>query len=283
MEGILLVDKPSGWTSFDAVNYVRKMIRQAEAPSAGVSRLSGVQGADEQRTEPYMKYGEGAAQPATPQSAKSDAGTAGLASRQGGAVRKPRVKVGHTGTLDPLATGLLVLLIGKNYTRRASEFSKLDKTYEVEMTLGQTSSTGDNEGEKTLVSSAKPTLGEIKLALAKFVGEISQTPPVYSAIKVGGRRAYELARKGQSLALEPRLVTIHEITLAGYDYPRAKFSASVSSGTYIRSLVEDIGTELKTGAFTSALKRTSVGKFKLKGAASLDDKNLLAKIQPLAS
>lgn len=225
MEGILLVDKPSGWTSFDAVNYVRKMVARVEG-------------------------------------------------------KKPKnVKVGHAGTLDPLATGLLVLLVGKNYTRRANEFSKLDKTYEVTMKLGFTSSTGDEEGEKLAVSTRKPKASEIELALDKFTGEIMQTPPIYSAMKVNGQRAYKLAREGKPVQLEPRPVTIFKIELKNYSYPLAEFTAEVSSGTYIRSLVEDVGASLGVGAYTKGLRRTSVGNFSINQSTSLDDdKNLLKRV-----
>lgn len=179
-------------------------------------------------------------------------------------MKKP--KVGHTGTLDPLATGLLVLTIG-SYCKRASEFSKLDKNYEVTMKLGQTSTTGDEEGEKTQVSDEKPPLEAITAVLKGFVGEIDQVPPIYSAIKVDGQRAYKLARAGKEVKLEPRKVTIYEITDVIYAYPSIKFTAKVSSGTYVRSLVEDIGRKLTTGAYMTDLKRTTVGKFRLADAS----------------
>ncbi len=216
MQGLLLVDKPAGWTSFDVVNYVRKLVAQAEG-------------------------------------------------------KKPRqVKVGHTGTLDPFATGLLVLLIGKEYTRKAGELSKQDKTYEVTMKLGATSSTGDPEGEITSVSDAKPTKKDIEEALKKFTGTIMQTPPAYSAIKIDGQRAYKLARAGKEVKVEPRQVTINRLELIDYSYPDAKLIADVSSGTYIRSLVEDIGKALSTGAYTTALCRTKVEQFDLQKAHSVE-------------
>lgn len=215
MQGILLVDKPAGWTSFDVVNYVRKQVAVAEG-------------------------------------------------------KKPKqVKVGHTGTLDPFATGLLVLLIGKEYTRRAGEFSKLDKTYEVTMHLGATSSTGDPEGEITPVNDKKPTLKELQTAIRKFTGQIEQTPPAFSAIKIGGQRAYKLARAGQAVTLESRQVTINRLELLDYDYPEVKLVADVSSGTYIRSLVEDLGQSLSTGAYTKGLRRLTVGDFNIKEATLL--------------
>lgn len=171
-----------------------------------------------------------------------------------------RPKVGHTGTLDPLATGLLVILLG-DYCKRAQEFSKLDKTYEVTMKLGQTSSTGDEEGVKTVISNKEKGIREIKTALSGFVGEIMQTPPAYSAIKVNGERAYKLARAGKEVKLEPRKVRVYSLELIGYRYPIVSFTAKVSSGTYIRSLVEDIGNALGTGAYMTALRRTQVGDY----------------------
>ena len=184
-----------------------------------------------------------------------------------------RIKIGHTGTLDPAATGLMILVLGK-YTKRAGEFSKLGKTYEAELNLGKTSTTGDREGEITAKSNKKPSLDEVKAALEGFIGEISQTPPIYSAIKVDGRRAYDMARKGQDVKLEPRQVKIYGITDVEYVYPKLSFSVSVSSGTYIRSLAQDIGAKLGTGAYLSALCRTSVGNFKIDAAISLEDINL---------
>jgi len=216
VNGVLLIDKPPSWTSFDVVNYVRKILARA-------------------------------------------------------AGKKPKqVKVGHTGTLDPMATGLLVLLLG-SYTKKAPELSRLDKTYEVTMKLGETSTTGDEEGEKTTISNKKPTPNELELTLRKFVGEIWQTPPAYSAIKVAGQRAYKLARQGQVVKLEPRKVKIYDLRLTTYSYPQVEFTVNVSSGTYIRSLAEDIGHELGTGAYLSDLRRTRVGQFSIRDAQSIEN------------
>jgi len=214
MNGILLIDKPSGWTSFDVVAKVRGIIR----------RETGVQ----------------------------------------------KIKVGHTGTLDPLATGLLVLVVG-SYTKRVPELSKADKTYEVTMMIGQTSTTGDEEGEKTVVSGVRLSDEEVKKALSLFVGEIKQIPPAHSAIKVNGQRAYKLARAGKEVIIEPRKVTIYGITDVAYKHPFVKFTTKVSSGTYIRTLVEDIGKSLGTGAYMTELRRTSVGKFDLASSQNLED------------
>lgn len=181
-----------------------------------------------------------------------------------------KVKIGHTGTLDPAASGLLILVIGK-YTKKAEHFSKLDKKYIAELTLGLKSTTADKEGELTQISTHKPTLDEIKSVLNTFVGEIMQKPPAFSAIKVNGQRAYKLARSGKAVDIEPRKVRIYSLTKVEYDYPELKFEVQVSSGTYIRSLAEDIGAKLNTGAYLSNLKRTSVGVHNLKGAISIDN------------
>lgn len=215
MNGILLIDKPAGWTSFDAVNKVRRIIQYSDL----------------------------------------------------NVTHKKRFPVGHTGTLDPLATGLLVLLLG-TYTKQAPALTKLDKTYEVTMRLGTTSTTGDEEGDKTHISNIEPSQAAIEQALQAHTGELMQTPPAYSAVKINGQRAYALARQGKALKLEPRPVRVYSIVFTGYAYPNVTFTAQVSSGTYIRSLVEDIGSHLETGAYMSALRRTSVGQFSIAQAIS---------------
>ncbi len=180
-----------------------------------------------------------------------------------------KVKVGHAGTLDPLATGLLIILVGAA-TKRQDEFMKLDKVYEVSMKLGQTSTTADEEGQKTYVSDEKPTVTEIKKSVEHFVGDIEQVPPIYSAIKVNGQRAYKLARQGKTLELEPRKVTIYSIDNLEYDYPNVTFSAHVSSGTYIRSLVQDIGQKLGVGAYMTDLRRVRIGDYSIDNAGMVE-------------
>lgn len=178
-----------------------------------------------------------------------------------------KIKVGHAGTLDPLATGLLIVLVGKA-TKRQDSFMKQDKVYEVEMKLGQTSTTADEEGEKTIVSDCQPSEEEVSEAVMSFLGTISQVPPAYSAIKIGGQRAYKLAREGKEVKIEPRTVTIHSISELTYAYPIVSFTANVSSGTYIRSLVTDIGDKLATGAYMSNLRRTSIGEYSVSDAVA---------------
>lgn len=180
-----------------------------------------------------------------------------------------KIKVGHTGTLDPFATGLMILLSGK-YTRRAGEFSKLDKVYEATIRLGATSSTGDPEGEiiEQLAQNI-PSEQQVRQALKTFLGKITQIPPVFSAIKINGQRAYKLARSGQTVEMPPREVEIYTIKLLDYDYPILKIRAHVSSGTYIRTLAEDIGKALSTGAYTIELRRTRVGQYDVKDAVTI--------------
>lgn len=268
---IVLIDKPAGWTSFDVVAKIRGKIR-ADYRAQGVKPT------------------------------------------------KRQQKVGHAGTLDPFATGLLIVLLG-DATKRAGEFLKLDKEYEATIRLGQTSTTGDPEGEITPVvgvptsspitehslrgeesrpwrsadgvetpvtgsemtdetdgtllprdeMSDAPSLAQVEAILKQFVGEISQTPPAYSAIKIDGQRAYKLARKGQDFDIPSRQVTIHSLELLSYEYPQLKIRTHVSSGTYIRTLAEDIGAALGTGAYCSQLRRTTIGDFSLEDSRTVTD------------
>jgi tRNA pseudouridine55 synthase len=212
-DGIILIDKPAGMTSFGVVARIRRV----------------------------------------------------LSERAG-----KKVKVGHTGTLDPFATGLMILITGKE-CKNAENYSKLDKVYEATFHLGQTSSTGDIEGEMTKASDRIPSQAEIKKAIASFAGEIQQRPPMFSAIKVNGQRAYKLARQGEIVEIPLRKVTIHSLEVLDYSYPELKIRTHVSSGTYIRSLAVDIGTTLKTGAYCIQLRRTSISKWRVEDAQTLAD------------
>jgi tRNA pseudouridine55 synthase len=183
-----------------------------------------------------------------------------------------KAKVGHTGTLDPFATGLMIIVTGKE-CRNAGMYSKLDKVYEATITLGRTSSTGDPEGELTEVSDHIPTLDDINASLPQFTGEIQQTPPIYSAIKINGKRAYKLAREGgtaETIDMPIRTVTIFSLELMDYAYPEVKIRVHVSSGTYIRTLAEDIGKVLGTGAYCTQLRRTKIADFSIDDAVLLD-------------
>lgn len=210
-DGILLIDKPAGMTSFGVVARVRRV----------------------------------------------------LSERNG-----KKTKVGHCGTLDPFATGLLILCVGKE-CRNAGEYMKHDKVYEATVRLGQTSSTGDPEGEITEVSDTQPSSEEIEKVFEKFRGEIKQTPPAHSAIKIDGQRAYHLARQGKEVKIPERQVTIHSLEIVDYKYPELKIRTHVSSGTYIRSLAEDIGKTLGTGAYCTQLRRTSIADWDVAQAQTL--------------
>ena len=210
-DGMILVDKPAGITSFGVVARVRRVLSQQIGKKA---------------------------------------------------------KVGHTGTLDPFATGLMIIVTGKE-CRNAGNYSKLDKIYEATIRLGQTSTTGDPEGELTNVSDRQPSLEEIQAALGKFIGEITQRPPIYSAIKINGERAYKLARKGEVVEVPERQVTIFSLDLIEYSYPELKIRVHVSSGTYIRTLAEDIGKVLGTGAYCTELRRTAIAEWSVADAEAM--------------
>ena len=283
---IILIDKPAGMTSFGVVARIRRYL-----------------------SEQLEKEGEQTDKTALP-AARSLRGN--MVAPQ----KRQCIKVGHTGTLDPFATGLMIILTGK-MTKKSNEFLKLDKIYEATIYLGATSTTGDPEGEITSweqpdcpsVSSAPPkrsTPSDIPIlrgglvarvaplvvrarsnepeenratpnpdnvneVLKSFVGEITQTPPIYSAIKVNGQRAYKLARQGKKVEIPKRKVRIYSVELLNYDYPELKIRAHVSSGTYIRTLAEDIGKKLGVGAYLTALRRTKIADYDLKDAKALAD------------
>ena len=182
-----------------------------------------------------------------------------------------KVKVGHTGTLDPFATGLLILLANKA-TKLSNQFLKLDKWYEATICLGKTSTTGDPEGEITDQHvEFIPTFEEVKIAVTKFVGKIMQTVPVFSAVKINGQRAYQLARRGEDVSMPTRQIEIYAIEILSYNYPELVIRTHVSSGTYIRTLGEDIGKALGVGAYLTALRRTQVGVYQIENAVKLSD------------
>ena len=228
-----------------------------------------------------------------------------------------RVKVGHCGTLDPFATGLLIVMAGKA-TKRCQEFLKLDKTYEATIELGKVSSTGDPEGEITDFGESSfrsiqpqsgmsyaghpaepryartcrcrqeytsppsqvkntsqrtfakiPDVTRVSEVLKSFTGEIEQRVPAYSAVKVNGQRAYKLARKGEKVEMPVRKVTIYKIELIEYKWPELKIRCDVSSGTYIRTLGEDIGKALGVGGYLISLRRTRIGEYNISKALPL--------------
>lgn len=209
MNNILLIDKPSGWTSHDVVAYLRRKL--------------GVR------------------------------------------------KVGHAGTLDPFATGLLIVGVGRDATKKLAEFLKMDKSYEATVRLGARSDTDDRTGkiEERKIDRA-PSHDDVRRALDRFIGTIEQIPPAYSAKKIAGKKMYELARRGLSVERKPATVTIHSIELLDYQWPIAKIRTTVSSGTYIRALARDLGEALGAGAYLEELRRTSIGPHDLTSAVTPD-------------
>jgi tRNA pseudouridine55 synthase len=179
-------------------------------------------------------------------------------------------RIGHTGTLDPLATGILVLCIG-NATRLTEYVHDLEKVYHAGIMLGATSDTDDADGAITPTPNAVlPERTRIEQELSGFLGQIEQVPPAYSAAKVSGRRAYALARKGQAVSLTARTVTIHRIDIVRYDYPLLELVVRCAKGTYIRSLARDLGQRLGCGGYIQTLRRTEIGWFKEAHAIALD-------------
>ncbi len=180
-------------------------------------------------------------------------------------------KVGHAGTLDPLASGVLILCLGKA-TRLSEYVMPGRKSYRASLTLGQTSSTYDSGGEITesRAVSRDIKLADIKAAISPFIGEILQVPPMYSAIKVKGRKLYELARRGQSIEREPRPVRIDSIKVLRWNDPILELEVICSAGTYIRSLAQDLGQALGVGAYLSGLQRRASGQFRLEDSVALD-------------
>ena len=212
MDGILIINKPKDWTSFDVVAKIRNKLQ--------------------------IK------------------------------------KVGHTGTLDPMATGVLVLCLGKA-TKLAQKMTGFDKEYIAEVTLGATSPTDDAEGEIKVVEDAREvSIKEVQKVLSEFNGEIQQVPPQFSAKKVKGKRAYAMARKGHKVELEPAAVTIHEMEVLEYKWPVLKLRVATGKGFYVRALARDLGAALNTGGYLSALQRTKVGPFNLKQASTIEEAEL---------
>lgn len=238
-DGIILIDKPAGMTSFGVVARIRRVL--SEQKGKGAARDANLLRSQRDEEKPLV----------VPH-------------------KRQRVKVGHTGTLDPFATGLMILVVGKE-CKNAGHYTKLDKVYEATIILGKTSTTGDPEGEVTVSGDFIPNKEQIIATLRKFTGEVQQRPPIFSAIKIDGKRAYKLARDGQEVELPLRTVNIRSLELVEYEYPLLKMRTHVSSGTYIRSLAVDIGLALGTGAYCQELRRLSINKWQVSEAKTLAD------------
>jgi len=218
MDGIIIVNKPQAWTSFDVVAKIRNLSKAK--------------------------------------------------------------KVGHSGTLDPMATGVLPVFLGKA-TKAIQHFMGGDKGYIAEMTLGVKTDTLDAEGKVTQTSKVEYQISDVEAALGKFIGEIEQVPPMHSAVKIKGKRLYKLARKGIVVKREPRPVTIHKMKLINFEAgnnPRVTLEIMCSKGTYIRQLVSDIGDDLGCGAHLSRLMRTYAHPFHITQAINIDTIITLAGI-----
>ena len=228
MDGIIIVDKPEGWTSFDVVNKIRNLTKAK--------------------------------------------------------------RVGHSGTLDPMATGVLPVFVGKA-TKSIQYFMNGDKGYEGEMVLGVRTDTGDAEGKVIMTNEelsracrqAGITNEGIIEAFKKYTGEIEQVPPMYSAVKIKGKKLYELARKGIEVKREPRKISIYSLLITHYAPPSVSFSVLCSKGTYIRQLAMDIGDDLGCGAHLSKLRRTYAQPFHVSQAINMETIVTLAKIGNLAT
>jgi tRNA pseudouridine55 synthase len=179
-------------------------------------------------------------------------------------------KIGHAGTLDPLASGLLIVAVGREATRELSHFVGLPKRYEAVVRLGAESATDDREGPITPASTKEPKLADVNAALQEFIGAQEQTPPQFSAVKVDGQKAYNTARRGGNTELKPRKIEIYSLLLTDYSYPLLKLTVNCSTGTYIRSLARDLGKALGTGAYLDGLRRTAIGEYSVDTATSID-------------
>jgi len=184
--------------------------------------------------------------------------------------RKLKVKAGHTGTLDPIATGLLIVLTGRR-TKEASSFLTLNKSYEVKARLGMQTDTFDCDGKILQQNDATITKEEVEEVLKGFRGEIWQVPPPFSAKKLAGHKAYELARKGVSVEVPPKKVSIYSLKLEEFQFPYFTFDCDVSSGFYVRCLVHDIGKKLSVGAMVVEVRRTGVGHYRVEQAKKLEE------------
>ncbi|MGE4429578.1 MAG: tRNA pseudouridine(55) synthase TruB [Sphingobium sp.] len=191
-----------------------------------------------------------------------------------------KTKVGHGGTLDPLATGVLPIALGEA-TKLAGRMLDSDKIYDFTVRFGTQTDTLDVEGEAVATSDHRPSRPDVEAILPRFTGPIEQMPPAYSALKVDGRRAYDLARAGEEVVLKARPVTIHALGLLDHDGDSATFSASVSKGTYIRSLARDMALALGTVGHVTMLRRTKAGPFTLEQAISLDKLNEAARARDI--
>lgn len=182
-----------------------------------------------------------------------------------------KIKVGHAGTLDPLATGLLIICTGK-FTKQIESFQGLDKVYVGSMFVGATTPSYDKETEVNHTFETEHISKDILTGtLPLFTGEIEQTPPAFSAVKIDGKRAFEYARKDNEVKIKSRLITIHQFDLLNFELPEIDFMVKCSKGTYIRSLVNDFGKAMESGAYMSSLRRTAIGEHSVSNAYTVEE------------
>lgn len=213
---------------------------------------------------------------------------AGITSaRAVGSVKRllPRgTKIGHAGTLDPFATGVLVLLVG-GATRLCERIMSMPKTYDATIKLGATTATDDTESPEAVFGQAlPPSRALIERTLQRFVGAIQQRPPVYSAIKIAGRRACDHARRGSTVNLQPRTIHVHSMNLVAYDWPLLRLRIECGRGTYIRSIARDLGEALKVGGYLTELRRARIGAFDVAQAVrpdGLSRQNIAEHLRPI--
>ena len=241
INGWLVIDKPVGMSSAQIVGKVKWLLKNSK--NTAMSLANGVPSED----------GEAAAR---------------------GTIKK--FKIGHAGTLDPLATGVLPLAIGEA-TKIVQFLTDANKRYEFEVTWGEERDTDDAEGLTTRMSDAKYQMSEILNIMEDFKGEIEQTPPQYSAVKLGGKKAYDIARSGEQADIKPRKVNIYDLQITNHQPPVTSFTTHCSKGTYIRSLARDMGRKLGCYGYVSNLHRGSHGKFKIEDAISLEKLEDLCK------
>jgi len=183
-------------------------------------------------------------------------------------------RIGHAGTLDPLASGLLIVAIGREFTKQLGRYLKADKEYRADIYLGAISHTYDREGPiQETVCLSRPKRSDVKKALLAWQGKIEQTPPLFSAKKIGGQKLYQLARKGLTISIPAQSIEIYRLKLIRYRWPHLVVKISCSSGTYIRSLAHDLGQTLGCGAYLYSLTRTKIGRFSLRSAKKLEKLN----------
>lgn len=179
-------------------------------------------------------------------------------------------RVGHGGTLDPLAEGVLVIAVGRENTKQLESFVKGEKEYIAEIFLGANSTTDDNEGDKKIVNyKIKPDKAKIEKVSKLFIGTVMQTPPIYSSVKISGKPSHRRVRRGETVKLEPRKVIIKDIEILNYKFPILKLKVITGPGVYIRALARDMGENLGTGGYLKSLLRTRVANFTLENAKAI--------------